>query len=378
VIVTLSAALFMTRAWHLATPVRGERPRAAASSSAAASSTTSPANAIPRVPPFRFVDPNGRPVTPADLAGHVWIFDFIYTTCTSFCPTLTAKFALLERELTSEDLRFVSFSVDPEHDTEAALAGYAERFRPDERRWLLLRTEPEQLAAFTRAVGVSVGATGDPTNPIRHSTAFFLVDRDGTLHRSYDSSDPSALARLAADAASLSGGSVHEPADDTGARLVRSLGCNGCHENPALAPTLAGLWGKRVPLADGREVEVDAAYLREALVEPSAKIVRGYLDLMPAYGSALSAASLDALVLYLRALPEVAGLPTLAPSKNAPVLVVDPVCGMAVRVAPTTPSAEHAGRRYFFCSETCRKAFEKNPQRYAASQKTDPEKPRSD
>jgi xanthine dehydrogenase accessory factor len=50
-----------------------------------------------------------------------------------------------------------------------------------------------------------------------------------------------------------------------------------------------------------------------------------------------------------------------------PVLATDPVCGMTVAVSPHSLSAEHAGRRWYFCAPGCRQAFLADPDRFAAS-----------
>src|ERR1043165_7313559 len=63
-------------------------------------------------PAFAFVDQHGMAVSERQLAGRVWIADFIYTQCTSACPLLSAKLALVRRQLTDPRLKFVSFSVD--------------------------------------------------------------------------------------------------------------------------------------------------------------------------------------------------------------------------------------------------------------------------
>jgi protein SCO1/2 len=315
-----------------------------------------------RVPPFRFVDQNGRFVTAADLLGHVWIFDFVYTSCTSVCPTLTAKLVMLERELDDAELRFVSFSVDSERDTPEALAAYAGRFRPGETRWLLLATEATALTSFARGFDVAVQRTPDARDPIRHSTAFFLVNREGVVAQRYDSTDPSALARLRRDAAALAHAAVSAKPVEPARELIAALGCNGCHLNAELAPPLAPLGGSIVELADGRRVVRGEAYLREAILEPSAALVRGYPDRMPAYGADLSRPDLDALVAYLMAGPAVAtsARPGVAPSGSSVDVATDVVCGMDVRVVARTPHADLDGRRYFFCSEKCRDQFEAN------------------
>ncbi|HEY3497973.1 MAG TPA: SCO family protein [Polyangiaceae bacterium] len=314
-------------------------------------------------PEFAFRDQHGKRVTRQTLAGRVWIANFVYTTCTSVCPSLTAKFAMLARKLSSPALRFVSFSVDPARDTPEALLAYAERFRPGDDRWLLLATDPAGLAALARGLRVAVEPTGDARDPILHSTKFFLIDPHGAVKGIYDSADPMALARLAADAGTLAGASVAPPAGDAGARLVGELGCNGCHENAALAPTLHGIWGRSVELEGGARVTADEAYLRESILAPEAKLVRGYANLMPSYGTELSGAGLDSLVAYLRTLPE-------APAGNAPAsaalaMTVDPVCDMQVRPTGSTPHTVHAGRDVYFCSPACRDAFLAAPEKYS-------------
>lgn len=90
-----------------------------------------------RVPDFALVERSGRTVTLADLRGAVWLANFIYTQCTETCPLQSAEVARLQREFAgARDLRLVSITVDPEHDTSATLAAYAARYGADHDRWL--------------------------------------------------------------------------------------------------------------------------------------------------------------------------------------------------------------------------------------------------
>jgi xanthine dehydrogenase accessory factor len=52
--------------------------------------------------------------------------------------------------------------------------------------------------------------------------------------------------------------------------------------------------------------------------------------------------------------------------------VEDPVCGMTVSVQPATASADRGGVTYYFCSDGCRHAFEKDPAAYAGSEGSSP------
>ncbi|HTJ44692.1 MAG TPA: cytochrome c oxidase subunit II [Kofleriaceae bacterium] len=92
-----------------------------------------------------------------------------------------------------------------------------------------------------------------------------------------------------------------------GERLAAEKGCLRCHSvdgTPHLAPTFRGLYGSRVPLADGSIVIADEAYLTESMMDPMAKIVRGYGPIMPSYLGQISGPDAAALVEYLRSLEE--------------------------------------------------------------------------
>jgi protein SCO1/2 len=322
-------------------------------------------NALPELwsaPSFSFVDQHGKPATERDLAGGVWIADFIYTQCTSACPLLSAKLALVRRQLTDPRVKFVSFSVDPEHDKPEVLRAYEQNWGPQDARWTLFSTDPKGLAALAQGMRVAVSPTQDPNDPILHTTLFFLVDSASKVRGAYDSSDDAALDRLVQDAQRLLGAAAAqtEVAAQSGAELYASLGCRGCHENPKVAPALAGLRGQSVQLTGGESVVADAAYLMESITAPGAKVRQGYLNLMPAYGAHLQAAQLSALVSYLEEWNAPAakdGATKTAGAQEPARIVEDPVCHMEVRVTPDTPHFEHGGQVHYFCSESCEEKY---------------------
>lgn len=90
-----------------------------------------------------------------------------------------------------------------------------------------------------------------------------------------------------------------------GERLYQSYGCFACH--PINGAGGAGghldrLWGSDRPLHDGTTAAFDEAYVRESILEPSARIVRGMPNQMPSYGSLVSEAELEAIVAFLSSL----------------------------------------------------------------------------
>lgn len=67
--------------------------------------------------------------------------------------------------------------------------------------------------------------------------------------------------------------------DSTGEALYAQKGCAACHSvngSASVGPTWKGLYLSRVKLSDGSVVTADEAYLRESILQPSAKTVRGF------------------------------------------------------------------------------------------------------
>ena len=91
--------------------------------------TDQPPQVFYDVPNFTLVDQDGRPFGNAQSSGHPWVADFIYTTCATQCPLMSLKMQSLQGQL-PEDVKLVSFSVDPQHDTPTVLADYAGAIAP--------------------------------------------------------------------------------------------------------------------------------------------------------------------------------------------------------------------------------------------------------
>jgi len=144
-------------------------------------------------------------VTSADLAGRVWIADFVFTRCPDVCPLLSTRMAALQKSLATGDdpVRLVSISVDPAHDTPAVLAEYAERYHAGP-GWLFLTGSRDAVAGLLRdGFRVAFADDGPPASPITHSDRFVLVDRQLRVRGYYHGNDQADLRRLVADAAAV-------------------------------------------------------------------------------------------------------------------------------------------------------------------------------
>jgi cytochrome c oxidase subunit 2 len=90
----------------------------------------------------------------------------------------------------------------------------------------------------------------------------------------------------------------------SGEALFRRLGCPDCHDpdSGVRAPSLAGVHGREVRLADGTTVTADDTYLRESVLRPASQVVAGYDPIMPSFKGQIDEAGLMRLVEYLKGL----------------------------------------------------------------------------
>jgi protein SCO1/2 len=144
------------------------------------------------LPEVSLIDQHGSEVSLASLKGKPVLIDFIYTSCASTCPMLTAKMASIAQKLgpaLGTDVRIVSISLDPEHDSPAELAKYAQSHGASENGWIFLTGPPakiDQVLALFK-----LRRTRESDGSITHSISAFLLGSDGRQIRQYNALDVS-------------------------------------------------------------------------------------------------------------------------------------------------------------------------------------------
>ena len=145
------------------------------------------------------LDESGRPQHLATLtSGKVTLLTFFYTVCADpiGCPFAYAVLQTLRAQLLAQpgirgDVRFVSVSLDPTHDTPHALAAYAGQLAHDRRlewRFLTARSMPDLLPVlenFGQDVSIAIDVNGRPTRALHHMLKMFLFDRQGQVREIY-------------------------------------------------------------------------------------------------------------------------------------------------------------------------------------------------
>lgn len=155
----------------------------AAALTLAACTRTPPLPVLGDVPEFQLVSQIGQPFDSRSLDGHIWVADFFYTTCTGPCPMMSSAMHRLQSDTAGamSDVRMVSFTVDPAHDTPPVIAAYAKNFKQDPARWTLLTGEQPTL----NDLGLRTFKLNSVDGSLGHSTRFVLVDRHRRIRGYY-------------------------------------------------------------------------------------------------------------------------------------------------------------------------------------------------
>jgi cytochrome c oxidase subunit 2 len=155
--------------------------------------------------------------------------------------------------------------------------------------------------------------------PGRYTTAWFRATRPGTYHlfcAEYCGTQHSGMIgqvvvmEPAQYQAWLTGGTAFGSMAANGESIFLQLGCSTCHrsDTQGRGPNLVGLFGSKVQLEDGRTVVADENYIRESILNPSAKVTSGFKPIMPVFQGLVSEEQLTALVAFVKSLtPQASG-----------------------------------------------------------------------
>ncbi len=162
--------------------------------------STEPLPELFAVPNASLVNERGQAVSLDSLKGSIVVYDFIYTRCSTTCPMMTANMRRLTHKVAKgAPVRFVSISVDPEHDRPVVLEEYAKRFRNDP-RWMFLTGDRDTILKLS-SEGFKLAAGGPPepgAEPLLHSAKFAVADRAGTIRDYYGGTDGDVSEHVAA------------------------------------------------------------------------------------------------------------------------------------------------------------------------------------
>jgi protein SCO1 len=156
----------------------------------------------------------GDTVSLNDIKGRVIVADFFFTRCGSICPKLTRNMAMLQKAIKLHDdkkridtsfVQFISFTVDPEHDTAPVLKKYADRFGVNHDFWWMLTGDKKTIYDFAFEELKVDKYSDEPVNPdFVHTSRFTLLDKERVVRGYYNGLDSADMIRLGEDVVFLS------------------------------------------------------------------------------------------------------------------------------------------------------------------------------
>lgn len=159
--------------------------------------TLQPIKVLPRIklaPAFALHDQTGAALTSEDLRGQLVLYNITYTGCQAPCPQTAATLHAVQQRLVAANsqsipVRLVTISFDPDHDSQAALAAYADRVGADPAVWRVATGDPTALKVAI-GDGFSLYYAHRADGSFTFDPAFFLVDGWGILRAEYRTAEP--------------------------------------------------------------------------------------------------------------------------------------------------------------------------------------------
>ena len=155
---------------------------------------------IGRVLPFAFTNQDGKKITEQDVAGKVFVAEYFFTTCKSWCPIMHANMRIVyDRFKNEKDFLILSHTCDPATDSAAILKKYADSLNVDTEKWIFLTGTKDSLYRQARYSYKIDDPNNNPLNgeiDFLHSQFFSLVDKKGDVRKIYEGNEKKDVERM--------------------------------------------------------------------------------------------------------------------------------------------------------------------------------------
>lgn len=155
------------------------------------------------LPPFSLVSQDGEQITQAHFLGKLVVANFIFTRCTMSCPKMSAQMASLQNAFHGDpNVKLVSFSVDPDYDTEAVLNDFANAYSAQKGQWYFLTGSRNQIYSLAHDFfHLGAGEISDEdkqmgAEEVLHSERFVLLNPEGQIAGYFNGMDSESVVNL--------------------------------------------------------------------------------------------------------------------------------------------------------------------------------------
>lgn len=158
-----------------------------------------------RIGDFSFLNQNGDTIALEDVKDKVFVAEYFFTTCGTICPRMTEQMTRVQKQFKgNEDVKILSFTVDPANDTVAAMKAYASKHGAVDGQWHFLTGTKEDLYSLARnsffvLKPAEAANLGDADSDFIHTNNFVLVDQQLRIRGYYDGTSISSVNELMED-----------------------------------------------------------------------------------------------------------------------------------------------------------------------------------
>ena len=142
---------------------------------------------------YKMADQNGDTFSLSQLDTCIYVANFFFATCKTICPKMNEQVKRLQDAFAGQKgFQILTFTVDPDKDSVAALKVYAEMMKADPSQWWFLTGQKDSIYDLARngfLVPAAIGAAGD----FFHSQDLILIDKEKRMRGLYDGTEPAAV-----------------------------------------------------------------------------------------------------------------------------------------------------------------------------------------
>jgi protein SCO1/2 len=153
------------------------------------------------IPHFSFVNQDSVIINNDSLKNSIYVADFFFTSCPSICPIMSKNMLSVYKEYKgNNEVRFISYTIDPKHDTVPVLKKYANKLGVEGTQWSFLLGDRDSVYNLAKD-GYMNYAKENANIPggVEHSGYFILVDKEKRIRGAYDGTDKQQVENLKTD-----------------------------------------------------------------------------------------------------------------------------------------------------------------------------------
>ena len=153
------------------------------------------------IPDFNFMNQDSVMISNQTLQNSIYVADFFFTSCPSICPIMSKNMLdVYNKYKGNEEVKFLSHTIDPKHDTIPVLKKYATKLGVDSKQWNFVYGDKESVYKIAKD-GYMNFAAEDSKAPggITHSGYFLLIDKEKRVRGAYDGTQELQVKQLMED-----------------------------------------------------------------------------------------------------------------------------------------------------------------------------------